>query len=243
MKSFLLMITFFTRLPVHYPYDYDEQDFIKGIKFLPIIGGIIGLFLFLPTLFEPHIHRPILIIFIWTIYLFITGGLHIDGLADTFDGIFSYRKKEEMLIIMKDSRIGAFGVIGILWLFIFNIVLSYYTQNKLIFLIPIVGRASGLISASMSTYARDDGGMGEGFINNCGKRELTLALVFSSVVTFFIGGVFAIIPLFLTFGAVVLLTESIKKKLSGMTGDTIGAVIEISQSIFMLFCYLIYIYI
>jgi len=238
MKSLLLMITFFTRLPVAYPYDYDERDFVKGVKLLPIIGVIIGIFLYGSTVLEDYIHRPILIVFIWTIYLFITGGLHIDGLADSFDGIFSYRKREEMLNIMKDSRIGVFGVIGILWLLLLNLSLSYYIENIFLIVVPIVGRSSALLAASISKYAREEGGMGASFINSCGIKEGLFGIIFSLGIGFLIGGVSIVVTLFATFTTVIIFTKNIEKKLGGMTGDTIGAVIEISQTLFMFFCYL-----
>lgn len=243
MKSLLLMITFFTRIPVHYTYDYDERDFTKGIKLLPIIGLMIGIFLYIPTLLEDYFHRSVLIVLIWTIYLFITGGLHIDGLADTFDGIFSYRKKEEMLNIMKDSRIGTFGVIGILWLLLLNLSLSYYIKNIFLIIVPIVGRASALLSASISSYARKEGGMGSAFIENCGIKEGLLGIVLSLVLGFVIGDFPMIASLLATFITVIILTKNISKKLDGMTGDTIGAIVEISQTLFMFFCYIAEIFI
>lgn len=240
MKSLLLMITFFTRIPVSYPYDYDEKDFIKGIKLLPIIGLIIGIFLYIPiSLLEDYFHRPILIVFIWAIYLIITGGLHIDGLADTFDGIFSYRSREEMLNIMKDSRIGTFGVISIIWLLLLNLSLSYYIKNIFLLILPIVGRSSALLGASISKYARPEGGMGGGFIESCRTKEGLTGIILSLALGFIFGGIPAIVPISLTFVAVIILTKNISKKLGGMTGDTIGLVIEVSQTLFMLFCYIL----
>lgn len=238
MKSLLLIITFFTRIPVSYPYDYDEKDFIKGIKLLPIVGLIVGLFLYAPTLLESYIHRPILILGVWSIYLFITGGLHIDGLADTVDGIFSYRKREEMLNIMKDSRVGTFGVISIFWILLINLFLTYYLDNIILIFVPIVGRICALLSASISTYARKEGGMGAAFINNCGIKEVLIGIIFTFICGFIFDTNFIIIPLGLTLGAVIIITKNIEKKLGGTTGDTIGAVIEISQSLFMFFYYL-----
>lgn len=195
--------------------------------------------MYAPTLIEGYIHRPILIVFIWAIYLIITGGLHIDGLADTFDGIFSYRSKEDMLKIMKDSRIGAFGVIGILWLLLFNLSLSFYIPNTFLILAPIVGRSSALFSASISSYARKEGGMGGAFIENCGIKEGLIGIVFSLIAGFIIGQLYIAIALLATFIMVIILTKNISKKLGGMTGDTIGAVIEISQTLFMLFSYIV----
>lgn len=238
MKSLLLMITFFTRLPVSYPYEYKEKDFIKGIKLLPLVGLIIGIFLYVPTLLESYIHRPILMVFVWTIYLVVTGGLHIDGLADTFDGIFSYRGREEMLRIMKDSRIGTFGVISILWLLVLNLSLSYYIDNILLLILPIVGRSSALLSASMSQYGRPEGGMGGAFIERSSIKEGFIGITASAVVGLILSGASIMIPLAGVFITVMILTNRIGKKLGGMTGDTIGAIIEISQVLFMFYSYI-----
>jgi len=239
MKSLLLMITFFTRLPVKYNYEYDEKDLIKGIKLFPIIGLIIGTLIYIPTLLSSYIDKSILVIIVWITYIWLTGGLHIDGLADTFDGIFSNRDRDRMLEIMKDSRIGTFGVLVIIVLIISNLVLSYYIDYKFFILVPIVGRSSALLSASISKYARKEGGMGSGFIENCGIKEPILAIVFTMIIAYALVSMNTLLALFITYVIVVLFTSYIKEKLGGMTGDTIGAVIELSQTTFILIVYLL----
>ena len=140
--------------------------------------------------------------------------------------------------IMKESRIGAFGVLGILWLIILNLTLAYYTENMLLLLVPVVGRSSALFAASRSTYARPEG-MGGAFIESCGAKEGFIGITFSLL----LGGIVtmkgAIIPMGITFLGVSILTKKISKVLGGMTGDTIGATIEISQTLFMLSAYLL----
>ena len=79
MKSILLMITFFTRIPVTYNYEYNEEDFIRGIKFLPLIGLIVGAIMYVPVFFQYVIHGPIIALLTWVIYIGITGGFYIDG--------------------------------------------------------------------------------------------------------------------------------------------------------------------
>lgn len=239
MKSLLLMMTFFTRLPLKYNYEYDERDLIKGIILFPIIGLIIGLLLYIPTLFKDYIHKPVLIVAIWIVYIWLTGGLHIDGLADTLDGIFSNRDREKILDIMKDSRIGTFGVLGIVLFIIFNLVLSYYIDYRLFILIPVVGRSSALLSASISKYARKEGGMGEAFIENCFLKEASIGIAFSFLIAFILLRVKAILAMVITFIAVILITNSIRRKLEGITGDIMGCVIEISQTLLILSMYLI----
>lgn len=239
MKSLLLMITFFTRLPVRYNYEYDDKDLIKGIKLFPVIGLIIGILIYIPTLLSSYIHKPILVIAIWIIYIWITGGLHIDGLADTFDGVFSNRDRNRMLEIMKDSRIGTFGVLGIIILIIVNIVLSNYVDYRVFILVPIIGRSSALLSASISEYARREGGMGAAFIENCDVKEAAIGITFSFIVASAILAVNTLLSILITYIIVIMLTNYIKGKLGGMTGDTMGFIIELSQTFFILFAYLL----
>ena len=239
MKSLLLMMTFFTRLPVRYNYAYDEKDLIKGIKLFPIIGLIIGMLIYIPTLLNSYIHKPILVIAVWIIYIWLTGGLHIDGLADTFDGVFSNRDRDRMLEIMKDSRIGTFGVLGIIILIIVNISLSYYIDYKAFILVPIIGRSSALLSASISKYARKEGGMGTAFIENCGAKEAAMAVSFSFIMAYAILNINTLLSILITYIIVIMLTNYMKGKLGGMTGDTMGFIIELSQTFFILLVYLL----
>ncbi|KNF07902.1 cobalamin synthase CobS [Gottschalkia purinilytica] len=238
MRSLLLMIVFLTRIPIKYPYEYKEEDFVKGIKLLPIVGMIIGLVMYIPTMLDKYIDKPIIILLVWLTYIWITGGLHLDGLTDTFDGIFSNRDRERMLEIMKDSRIGTFGVIGLLFVLFCNIVVSYYLGYKVFILVPIIGRSAALISCSISRYARNEDGMGTIFIENCGLKESIFGLIFTLIVSYIVFDVKVLTILLITYLLVVLTTKYIKTKIGGMTGDTIGFVIEVSQSIFIIAFYL-----
>lgn len=238
MKSILLMITFFTRIPVRYNYEYDEKDFIRGIRFLPLIGLIIGAIMYIPALFQNVIHDPIIVLLTWVIYIGITGGLHIDGLADTFDGLFSNRDKEKILEIMKDSRIGTFGVIGLFLLMVWNLVFTNYIDLKFIILVPVVGRSAAILSASICKYAREGQGMGKAFVENCGVSEAVWAVIFSYILMIQFLKLQALIILTIIYLAVLIATENIKRKIGGMTGDTIGFIIEFSQGISIFVLYL-----
>lgn len=239
MKSLLLMITFFTRIPISYNHEYDEKDLIKGIKFFPMIGLIIGMVMYIPVLLKDILHTHVIVLLSWVIYIWITGGLHIDGLADTFDGVFSNRDRERILEIMRDSRIGTFGVLGMLLIIIWNLVFTYYIDLKLLIIVPIVGRCAAILSASDSKYAREGQGMGKAFIENCRKKELIISMIFVIILSLLIGYPVSTMALFPTFAAVMLISKYINNKIGGNTGDTIGFAIEISQSIFILFVYLV----
>ena len=104
IKQFLILIQFMTRIPVFVNVEYDEEKLGKSIKYFPLVGAVIGIFLFGINFLAGKVteNRQIIAVIIVVAEIFITGILHIDGLADTFDGLFSYAKKERMLEIMKD---------------------------------------------------------------------------------------------------------------------------------------------
>ncbi|WP_279230389.1 adenosylcobinamide-GDP ribazoletransferase [Thermohalobacter berrensis] len=233
------MLTFMTRLPIKYPYKFKEDDFVKGILYLPIVGLVIGLILWLPTFLYVYFDRFFISVLVWLVYLWVTGGLHIDGLADSFDGLFSNRNRERILEIMKDSRIGTFGVLSIFFVLIFNITLTYYLDFKVLLLVPIIGRAMALFSCSLSNYAREDG-MGESFIKNCGTKEAIFGVIFSLITSIIVlGYVKGLATTLIVLVIIYLLTKNIKGKIGGMTGDTVGFVIELSQTFFLLSNYVL----
>ena len=101
MKRFILILQFLTRIPIKLNVGFDDE-FYKSIVYFPLVGFVIGILSYLigwisMLLFEPFIAS----IIITLAGVLITGGLHIDGLGDTFDAIYSYRDKEKMLEIMK----------------------------------------------------------------------------------------------------------------------------------------------
>ena len=240
IKSFLLMIVFLTRIPLKYPYKYNDDDFLKGIKLTPLIGLIIGLFITIPFVLYSYLDKAVIVLIVWIMYVWITGGLHIDGFTDTIDGLFSNRDREKIFEIMSDSRIGAFGVIGFVFMVLFNVTLSYYVGYKFFILMPIIGRVSSLLAASISSYAKESMGMGTMYVENSGSKEVIIGNIFIIIVSLILNlQIRYLLPILLTQVVVVFLTNYIKKKIDGMTGDTIGFIVEISQTIYLFFVYII----
>ncbi|WP_129409248.1 adenosylcobinamide-GDP ribazoletransferase [Marinitoga lauensis] len=234
MKSLILLITFFTRIPIKVNIEYDENEFIKGFIYLPALGLFIGFLMYLFS-FLP-VDKIIYVLLSWIFYIWITGGLHLDGVADTFDGLFSNRSKEEILKIMKDSRIGTFGVLGLIMVLFSDIIFSYYTDYIYMILMPAVGRSSGILAAAISEYSRKNG-LGNLFIDNCNLKTFFISfLIISPILLFY--KPFIIFPILLTYLGTVFITQQIKKKIDGMTGDTIGLIIEFSQLFFLMFIYM-----
>ena len=111
----------------------------------------------------------------------------MDGLADTFDGIFSYRSKQKMLEIMKDSRLGTNGALVLMFYFILKIALLKemdFSLGWILLITPVIARLNSVINCYVAPYARPTG-MGKTFVDNTGFCGVVIA----TVITFgFVGG-------------------------------------------------------
>ena len=245
MKSFVLMVTFLTRIPLKINFEINDDDFTKGIWYMPVIGLLIGIILYglyfiASQFFSPIVTSAIIII----IYIFITGGLHLDGLADTSDAVFSYRSRERMLEIMKDSHIGTFGVVAIvLYLLGMAAILTDRVPEACLFF-PLIGRSASLLSCASNSYARTSG-MGKSIIDGTKPKHVIFSIiltVISAAALYFISknataSIIVIIAFATSMISMFAITRSISRKLGGITGDVIGFVIETSSLIYVAIYY------
>lgn len=237
IKRLILMIQFLTRIPLSINLNVTEEDFSKGVIFFPVVGLIIGGILFgINFILTPYFNVLSKAVLLTIACVFITGGLHLDGLADTFDGVYSNRSKERILEIMKDSRVGSNGALVLIIILLLKASLLTNMSDGMIggvlLVMPVVARASVVYVCRFSKYARETG-MGNFFIGKVNNVQLIFALGFTSIVIYLINIMF-FIPLV---GVLIFATWfkwSISKKIDGMTGDTIGAVTELSEVVFLI---------
>lgn len=241
-EQFIILIQFMTRIPIPLKICYSEKKFGKSIKFFPLVGLIIGLILyfanFLIIVYLKNIfyNKTIIAIFLIILEILIVGIIHIDGLADTFDGLFSYAKKEKMLEIMKDSRIGTNGAVVLILYFITKTVLIseiITTNPKYLIIFPIIARLSTPVNAGLSNYARKSG-MSNAIISENGIFEAIFSLALSIILVFYIIDIKGIITIFIAFIFIIIFMLNVRKKIDGITGDTMGACLELT-SILVLF--------
>lgn len=242
LKRFILMLQFLTTIPVPFRLNVKDEDFGKGLVFAPLIGLILGgilaaFYLALSYVFPISIN----VVLIMILYIVLTGGLHLDGLGDTFDGLFSNRSKERILEIMKDSRVGTNAVIAIVCVIVLDIVVlvninSAYLPQVLL-LMPPAGRIASLMGAGISNYVRKEGGLGKSFIDFCGVKEVVIGIVVSLIIFSLCGlnGIYIFITSVIT---AFLLVKLLSRKLNGVTGDILGAVCELNQSVFLIAAYI-----
>ncbi|KDR96508.1 cobalamin-5'-phosphate synthase [Peptoclostridium litorale DSM 5388] len=237
MKRFLLMLTFFTRLPVPYPFEFKSEDFEKGVKYTPFVGVVIGMLMWGFASLLSGIDKSVYSLLVLAFYIWISGGLHIDGVADSVDGIFSGRNRERVLEIMKDSNVGTFGSIAIFMLLLSNLVMFYHMEPTYLLTMAVAGRSCVIIVCYFNEYAREEG-MGKSFVDNSNGLELILALtVFTGTAAWLHGPKYAVAAM-LTIAAALGVARKVKSVLGGITGDTHGLVIEFSQTMFLVIAYL-----
>ncbi|EDO1152143.1 adenosylcobinamide-GDP ribazoletransferase [Listeria innocua] len=240
MKTLILLIQFFTRIPLPIQINMDEINLKKGSALLPVVGVVIGAWNWLVfSLVALVMPLPVAIIAGLFAEIIITGGFHVDALADTADGLFSSRKKERMLEIMKDSRVGANGVIAICFYFLFYGALFLSVPNIqqigwLFFVLPIVAKGVTMLLFAKMSYAGSKEGLGSIFLGvpwwpimtSQGIVLIVLALFFSYIGLIAYAGVLVFTIIYRLF---------VYKQIGGMNGDTLGAGGQMGQLV-CLFC-------
>lgn len=237
MNNFILLLQFFTRIPIKKNIKYNNKAYGKSSFLLPLVGLIIGsiIYLWALLLLKLNIPREVYSFLIILSWIYLTGALHIDGFADSIDGLFSYRPKEKILEIMRDPHIGTNGVLGIVLLILGKFILYKNLSPVVLLLSFVVGRLSIILSASFGNYAREKG-MALAIIEyNNYKSFLASFIIVSLIFSFF--KVYYIFML-LTLCLVYLIHKKIVGKITGITGDTLGFICEIGEVIFLLFVYL-----
>ena len=194
MNRFISILQFMTRIPIRIETGFDEE-FHKSIVYFPLVGFVIGIITYTLgwlslTIFDPFISA----IVITLIEVLTTGGLHIDGLGDTFDAIYSNRDKERILEIMKDSRLGTNSLLAIMFLILLKIgFINSLVQNNLLWLVifmPVIGRI-GVMIMTYKTVTPRAKGMGNLFIGKCTIGMLITGIVYSSILIIYLENLFS----------------------------------------------------
>jgi adenosylcobinamide-GDP ribazoletransferase len=243
VKSFVLMIQFMTRYPIPVRIEFTAERFVQGMKWMPLVGLLAALPAALVfALADAFLGREIGAIAAVILLITVTGGLHLDGIGDTADGLFCYRTRERMLEIMRDSSLGANGVIAI----VLTVLLKYILLHNIpatgavlaVLATPVLGRMALTWHSAVARYAREERGIGE-YVNRTGPAQAAAATLIScGIVTgiLLLGGVQPALALWLVpllhlppILLAVLFAVYLKKRLGGITGDTIGASIELAE--------------
>lgn len=238
MKGFIYALQLLTIIPVKVKAAPVDRELGRSTAFFPLAGAVQGLFLVGANLiFSRFLPTEIASVFILITLILTNGGFHLDGFADTIDGLAGGNTREERLDIMRDSAIGAIGVVALIVLLLTKFLainsLQAGIKNHILFLIPVIGRWSMVPMAYWADYARPTGGLGRTFTEHTGLRELLTATSFAlllSVIFMKQAGVAYLIILLIS---AYMVTLYFRKKLGGVTGDVFGFQSEISEVIYL----------
>jgi len=238
MRNFILTLQFLTRIPINADLKATEEDFAKGVVYFPIVGLIVGGFQLLVLYAASRLLGGIFpVVCCLLAGTAITGGFHVDGLADTCDGIFSSRTRDRMLEIMKDSRIGSNGTIAIVFDYMFRLALLSMLGGKVLYtavlLSPVAAKTLMVLLMKTSTYARSGPGLGGLYLERQTAGRTALAAVLGLLIIAGFTGLWGMAALATSAGVGFLYRSFIYSKLKGMTGDTLGAANELLEICFI----------
>jgi adenosylcobinamide-GDP ribazoletransferase len=207
-------------------------DLGRAAAWFPVVGLALGLVLALVGVVAGRVFPPLLTALLTvTAWKVLTGGLHLDGLADCLDGLMG-RDPEHRLAIMRDSRIGAFGAIGLILFLMLELVavgeLPPAARWRALVAAPAIGRATPVLIARLMRPARRDG-QGAAFHSTLDRLAAPAALAIALVASIAVLGLAGVLAL----GAGVLVAVGVAfflaRRLGGITGDVLGAGVELAE--------------
>jgi cobalamin 5'-phosphate synthase/cobalamin synthase len=232
VKSLVAAIAFLTTFPVGRLVACDASDVARSAGWFPLVGAILGLIDYLAaSLLKDRLPLGVVAVLLVILDALLTGALHLDGLADTADGFGGGRSREDVLRIMRDHNIGSYGGVALVALVALKVTAYAALLNRgnwipAAILTPVLGRWSMLLLTATLPYARPS----ESVIDGMGKRSLlwgTVALLAALATA-------ASVRASIATGVVIAVSAAFglycRRRIGGITGDTLGANLQLSES-------------
>lgn len=249
MKSVIAAFQFLTRIPLPVGEDYDPKLLGSSSAWFPLVGLVIGVLLvacnrLLGCAFPSSVVAVLLIV----VELLLTGGLHLDGLMDTVDGLMGSREREKALAIMRDSRVGAMGVIAAImvvlvkWALLSTVLdaAKGWTVWTVLLLMPVFGRWSMVLGLYVYPYARSEDGLGKLFAAGTGRLQIFVASLFTLAAAWFLGRFIGLITFLGVLVFACIHSYCMARRIGGLTGDTYGTLEELGEAAALMFLVALY---
>jgi adenosylcobinamide-GDP ribazoletransferase len=238
MRRYLIALQFLTILPVPSPKQCESDDLGRSTAWFPLVGLTIGGLLLLADLalaplFPRHLTDALLI----ALLALITGALHLDGLADVYDGLAARGNKERFLAVMKDSRVGAVGVVGLVLLLLLKyaalLAVPIYLKHTTLLLFPLLSRFTQVLVMTNARAARSEG-LGACFLSGITPAQRSLAAASTIPLAWLFGHSAGILALCLTALWGFASKHYFTRRLGGINGDIVGFSSEIAELLALL---------
>jgi len=233
MLPFWIALQFLSSLPIRLPGMPEPQELGRSLLFYPLVGllfgGILWAFNWLLLGTPLLLHAALLL----TVWVLLSGALHLDGLADSADAwLGGFGDRERTLTIMKDPRSGPIAVVTLVLVLLlkFAALLALIEQQHAVVLIivPLIGRSAMLGLFLTTPYVRA-GGLGQALADHLPRLAGQQVLVVSALACVLIAGLSGVLAVVLAALVFVWLRQVMLRRLSGTTGDTAGALLEILE--------------
>ncbi len=238
-NALLLALAFLTILPVRFGSKTTDADLAASRFFYPFIGGFLGLMLAGTSwgLSQASLSPQVAAFVILALWVILSGGLHLDGLADTFDGLFLWGDAGRRLEVLRDPHVGSYGVTALVLVLLGKLAaletLAETDRSLALLGASIVARCLVLTSAGVSTYARPSG-TGRILIDATRPIEAALATGLALAVGAALAGWVGLLASLGALGVAAGLTIVAQRRLGGITGDILGALVELSELAYLL---------
>ncbi|RDJ00695.1 adenosylcobinamide-GDP ribazoletransferase [Dyella solisilvae] len=230
MRSLLAAIGFLTRVPVPARVFEHDGEPVSPLPWYPLVGLLIGLLLAASSWIltaAPPLMTAALLLLAWVL---LTGGLHLDGLADSADAwVGGLADRERTLAIMKDPRSGPVGVTAVVLVLLlkFAALASLPLHGSALWLAPLLARAALTGAFLVTPYVRS-GGLGSALVGSA-RAPCLVALVLTALATL-VAGWRGLLALLVALAVFAFWRRACLKRLGGMTGDTCGALTEMIEA-------------
>ena len=243
IRGFLAAVSFLTCLPVGRWFVFDKEAVARSARWFPMVGAMLGaifagVLLLLVRVLPPLVSAVIAV----AVLARLTGAMHLDGLADTADGFGGGRTRDDVLRIMRDHSIGAYAGVALILVLALKVasisaLAAADTLVPALVLAPVLGRWSSVLLSATQPYARpgnDAAGTAGAPTRLVGRVELIVATVIALAFAALLDPLRGLV----SSASVALLTAAwawrCRQKIGGVTGDTLGAVIEASECLVLL---------
>ncbi|MGB7538383.1 MAG: adenosylcobinamide-GDP ribazoletransferase [Anaerolineales bacterium] len=234
MTSFLLALQFLTAIPVRVSGEITPLRMGRAMAWFSVVGLILGAILAfadraLSFLFPPSVGAALLL----AVWVALTGALHLDGFLDCCDGLLAVKPPEERMEILRDPRVGAFGVVGAVCLLLLKFTalleLPSAVRPFALLVTPALARAAMVYAARAYPIARPGPGLGRLFREGLTWREVAwagaIAITAAGLALGFGGLALALGVWLMTAG----IAWWVRRRIPGLTGDVYGAINELTE--------------